>query len=103
MNMVLSDRWSKRINEQQASGKSIVGWCKANDLKVNQYYYWRKKLKDNETFQSQKIEWLPVHINPETANLETIKVQLGPATISLEKGFDPELFSQIVQALKAAL
>ncbi|MBC3617558.1 IS66 family insertion sequence element accessory protein TnpB [Vibrio metschnikovii] len=36
--------WAKIIEQQRQSELSIVAFCKANQLTVNTFYYWRKKL-----------------------------------------------------------
>ncbi len=99
MNSELKNLWAQRIVEQRNSGKSIAGWCKENSLKINQYYYWRKKLSADEEYSKQQVEWLSVQINPRDIVLDSIKVQIGPATIDIRKGFNPQLFNQIVQVL----
>ncbi|EKO3674176.1 IS66 family insertion sequence element accessory protein TnpB [Vibrio metschnikovii] len=36
--------WAEIIEQQSESELSIVAFCKANQLTVNTFYYWRKKL-----------------------------------------------------------
>jgi hypothetical protein len=36
------------IDACKASGKTVVEYCSQHQLKVHQYYYWRKKLQPPE-------------------------------------------------------
>lgn len=36
--------WTEIIEQQSQSELSITAFCKANQLTVNTFYYWRKKL-----------------------------------------------------------
>lgn len=46
-------RWKKIINEQSKSNKTIVQFCKDNDLNLYQFHYYKKKMnkerEENET------------------------------------------------------
>ena len=43
--------WAEIIEQQSLSELSIVAFCKANQLTVNTFYYWRKKLYGGEQQQ----------------------------------------------------
>ena len=40
----LRNLWEGRIEDWKKSGKSIVQWCKENNLPDHQFYYWRDRL-----------------------------------------------------------
>ncbi|WP_099610698.1 IS66 family insertion sequence element accessory protein TnpA [Vibrio fujianensis] len=44
--------WAEIIEQQSMSELSIVAFCKANQLTVNTFYYWRKKLYGGRTATS---------------------------------------------------
>lgn len=39
-------RWRKIITDQATSDKTIVQYCKDNDLAVHQFHYYKKKFKE---------------------------------------------------------
>lgn len=38
-------RWATLCREQADSGLTIKDWCKANDISIHTYNYWKHKLK----------------------------------------------------------
>ena len=38
--------WANRIREQQVSGLNIKAWCYQNHFTRDQYYYWKRLLKE---------------------------------------------------------
>ena len=42
---VRRQKWERIISEQEKSQKSVREFCKSLDLKVSQFWYWRKKVK----------------------------------------------------------
>jgi transposase-like protein len=96
----LSSQWEQRLAEYETSGKSIATWCKEHSIRVNQFYYWRKRLRLDQTIKDQPMKWLPLGL--EQANLapDYIAVHVGQVTVELRKGFDQNLFREIVQILQ---
>ena len=39
------ERWEVIISEQEKSQQSVREFCNSLDLKVSQFWYWRKKIK----------------------------------------------------------
>jgi hypothetical protein len=39
--------WSQLIEQQAQSDLSITAFCKANQITLSTYYYWKQKLNDN--------------------------------------------------------
>lgn len=99
INVDLKNLWLQRITEQRDSGKSIAAWCKEQSLKENQFYYWNKKIGNNPICKKQQVEWLSVKVDPVTITPNSIKVNIGPASVDIEKDFDQQLFRQIAQVL----
>jgi hypothetical protein len=40
-----SQRWRELISAQEASGQSITAYCRAQDVRVWQFYAWKKRLR----------------------------------------------------------
>lgn len=48
------ESWKKRFEQQSVSGLSIAQWCKRQGLRVNQFYYWRKRLDNGGLVESSE-------------------------------------------------
>ena len=40
--------WQKIINQYKKSNQSAVDFCRDNELRLTNFYYWKKKLSDEE-------------------------------------------------------
>ena len=95
--------WEQRLLEYEASGQSIVAWCNEQSVKKNQFYYWRRKLRSEQTEKDQPVKWLSLNNDfRETAGLATdaLVVHVGQVTVEIRTGFDQCLFREIVQILQ---
>lgn len=94
-----SSLWEQRLREYETSGESIAAWCKERSIRVNRFYYWRKRLRLSQVANDRPVKWLPIGL--EQANLapDYITVHVGQVTVELRKGFDQQLFCEIVQIL----
>ncbi len=99
--------WSKRLEEQKTSGKTIAAWCQEQSLSESKFYYWRKKLYAEELQNNKTIKWLSLNSNIDTPTQiayenpgNTLSVHIGQATIEIKRGFDPELLAQVLKVLK---
>lgn len=98
----LSTLWEKRFTEYEASGQSVVSWCKEQSIKVNQFYYWSRKLRLDQVEKGQPVKWLSLELDPgkqKSLDTNSILVHVGQVTIELKKGFDHQLLSEIIQVL----
>lgn len=75
--------WAEIIEQQSQSQLSIVAFCKANQLTVNTFYYWRKKLHGG--MQQQSVH--PVLIEDTAQN----RKNLPSVVLSLPTGMTAEL------------
>jgi hypothetical protein len=91
--------WENRLAEYEASGQGPVAWCKDNSIRESQFYYWRRKLRGSRTDIKQPIRWLPLNMEPILIK-DSIIVHIGQATVELNKGFDQDLFREIIQILQ---
>ena len=94
--------WEKRFSEYEASGQSIVSWCKEHSIKINQFYYWRRRLRLDRVEKRQPVKWLSIDLDPskqKSHDTDSISIHVGQATIELKKGFDQQLLREIIQVL----
>jgi len=103
MDSKLCSIWEQRLAEHEGSGKSIAAWCKEQEVKENQFYYWRKKLRTGQAEKTQPVQWLPLDLQPSKQASpvgDWITVHIGQAAVEIRKGFDHRLLREIVQILQ---
>ena len=83
-------KWREVISEQRQSGKSAAVFCRERDLRVWQFYEWKKRLGEAETPQFVEVEVKPVAKASQAAVVSTaIEVRLeGGRSLVVEPGFD---------------
>ena len=42
---VRMSNWASIIKARQESGQTVKEWCASNDISINAYYYWLRKLR----------------------------------------------------------
>ncbi len=53
MESKIPESWIEMIANQEASGKSVLAWCKENGVPSSTFYYRRKKVKASEETTSE--------------------------------------------------
>ena len=96
--------WTTRIADYKASGLTMSAWCTANQVTLEQFKYWNRKLKPIASDAvSPAACFIPVSVAdsvpPHSAS--SLVVHVGHASITLQKGFDPQLLREAVEALRA--
>lgn len=97
MDKNLAEIWEQRLKEFEQSGQTIVTWCKHNEIRTNQFFYWRRKLRLEKKQDESQIKWIAVPKNP--AKTCGITITLGQIKIEITPGFDPELLREIIEVL----
>ena len=93
--------WDRLIPEWKASGLSVYSFCRSKGIRPNAMYAALKRRNTTQLF-------VPVSITPEAEPEKnpdprakgTITISIGSATITVEDGFNPELFRSVYQALR---
>jgi transposase-like protein len=95
-------QWEERLAEYEASGQRISSWCKENSITPRQFYYWRRKLRTEHLKKDQPVKWLPLKYESHQLDIagDAIAVHIGQATVEIRKGFNRELFREIIQVLQ---
>jgi len=93
----LAEIWKQRLREYEQSGQNIATWCKHNNIRTNQFFYWRRKLRTENKHDQAQIKWIAVPHNP--AKASGINVTLGQIKIEITPGFDPKLLKEIIEVL----
>ncbi|ABI69574.1 IS66 family insertion sequence element accessory protein TnpA [Syntrophomonas wolfei] len=94
--------WEERLAEHEASGQRVTAWCEENSITPRQFYYWRRKLRTEHVEKEQPVKWLSLKYESRQLGIagDAIAVHVGQATVEIRKGFDRELFCEIIQVLQ---
>jgi putative transposase len=107
-------QWAQIMQERTASGQSIRGYCEANGITRQVYFYWQRKLREAAAQQlaaaaePEKVQhalvpkgWAQACIaeerTPEQAGSLTVRV--GGAEIEVRQGFDEVLLASVIKTL----
>lgn len=98
----LRQEWEARIADFKASGQSGAAWCAAHNLRLNQLWYWLKKIKSAENPKITQTHWMSVEIDKldPTGQRNGLLIKVGPAVIEVQPGFNPALLKEVVRTLK---
>lgn len=85
-------RWQRIIDDQAASGMTISGWCKANQIYVSYFYKCRRRLRERQLSGAGFVE-LRLYEKECTG----VRIVIGCGVyVEVEKGFDPEVLRAVV-------
>lgn len=48
---VRREKWRKVVMSQKASGLTITEWCEQNGMRIRQFHYWQKVLRDSDLLE----------------------------------------------------
>ena len=51
LHQVKLNEWASRFADQKASGLSVTEWCRQNHFNKDQFFYWKRLLKDEAVTQ----------------------------------------------------
>jgi len=82
--------WEERIAAFRASGQTVSGWCREQDVSEHQMRYWLRRIlpkhaKAQESATSSR--WVQVDGQENTAG-SGISLHIGNITLDVEPGFD---------------
>ena len=91
--------WKQRIEDFRQSDLTIKAWCKANEVKEHQFYYWRKKFNEK---QSSATSLVPIDFGKIMSSVKqqgSIKIHIGSIYLEVEPEFNPSLLKDIMKVL----
>ena len=110
------DHWTALLKEQKSSGLSIKEWCSQNDISRDQFFYWKRKLKES-VLESNLPDIVPIalpvdptgcttcttHLTPEVPNTDFLaRITIQGVSIELGSGASEQLISGIIKAVRNA-
>jgi transposase-like protein len=87
------DYWRAQIEAQERSGKSIARFCKEQGLTEQAFYFWRKRLQNQQSVRFALLETEVVRQQPATevglelvlATGERLRIGAGVETATLRR------------------
>ena len=73
-------KWRSLISEQEESGQTVAAFCRMQELRESQFYYWKKRLGEVATPPFVEVQVAKPHLRPRhsaCALASTIEVRLG--------------------------
>ncbi|WP_010530098.1 IS66 family insertion sequence element accessory protein TnpA [Lentibacillus jeotgali] len=107
--MTLKDKrieWKARYDAWKESGESIAEWCRDQEIKVHQMYYWVQRFErdmispEPETTETQ---WLTVQVDDEMLSSEgqdPIFIHFDAISVEVRPGANVGLLSDIIHILQ---
>jgi len=88
--------WTDSVERQAASGMSGRAWCRENEVNLDRFYSWRRKLA-----ASSAGGFIKLRTGSEEAG---IRIRLGAEpSIEVDRGFDPATLRAVLAALHPAV
>lgn len=104
---VLREQWEQKLVDYEASGQTIAAWCGEHKIGLGNFYYWKRRLRNNREKDRaiSPISWLPLEFELKEAASERTADQInveinGKFKVSVQKGFDHDMFRDVVNILK---
>jgi hypothetical protein len=98
-------RWRGLVSEQVASGKSVAAFCRERDLRVWQFYEWKKRLRkpDAAAFVAVEISRAeaPAQPSSQTTRMSGIEIRHRRGwSLIVEPGFDAGHLRRLLSVLE---
>jgi transposase len=92
--------WAERLARFDSSGMTVLGFCRAEAIAAQSFYYWKRKLADPSTVPPATVpDFLPVRL----ASSAPVELVLpGGATLRLSPGCDLAFVRSLIDALAGA-
>jgi transposase len=95
-------KWSERVGEWRASGKTAEEFAEGRGFKGSTLRYWASTLGRMETgpgdVRKRRVRMVRVVTRP-AAGGASLEVAVGAARVTVRPGFDAGLLRQLVEAL----
>jgi hypothetical protein len=92
--------WKNLIDEQAQSGLNAPAFCSEQNLKLAQFYRWRRRFKNHSARRSPNGFMELVPSSKDSCSGIRIRL-LHDLSIEVERGFDPVTLQAVIQALSS--
>ena len=100
------EQWEQHLADFEGSGQTAVIWCKEQDIQLANFYYWKRRIRTViEDAKVSPISWLPLEFDLKSPSgemaAEQISIEIGGKfKVIIQKGFDREMFRDVVSILQ---
>lgn len=95
MDTEITKQWSKKVEQQKASGKSAAAWCRENNVPYQNFLQWRKRLSSRESLTRSSF------VEPQEAQDRAwMEITMHGAKCIFTKKFDRQSLGHLVEVLK---
>ena len=98
--------WRGRFEAFEKSGLSVKRWCASNNIPVDRYYYWRRKLSGARSRDELLPGFMAVDVVDAGAAQSAsggVTLRMGAAVIELQPDFDSVHLRRIIDVLEAGV
>ena len=88
--------WSSIIETQKTSGLSIAEYCRNQQIRSNDFYAWRRRIKKRQAVRQGFLELSPSVISSSDTG---IRIVFGNLCIEVQRHFDPATLRTVVACL----
>jgi hypothetical protein len=98
-------QWEHHLTDFESSGQNAIDWCTKQNIKLANFYYWRKRLRTTKQEQGvNPISWLPLEFDlkplPGELAADQISIEIeGRYKVIVQKGFDREQLRDVISVL----
>jgi transposase-like protein len=61
---IKQEKWQSLFSEQEASGESVAGFCRARGVRESLFYYWKKRLREAARPQFVEVQVAKPQLRP---------------------------------------
>ncbi|HQG66922.1 MAG TPA: hypothetical protein PLA32_14210 [Smithella sp.] len=88
--------WGSIIETQKISGVSIAEYCRNQQIRSNDFYSWRRRIKKRQAVRQGFLELSPSVISSSDTG---IRIVFGHLCIEVQRHFDPATLRTVVACL----
>ncbi|MFS0647565.1 IS66 family insertion sequence element accessory protein TnpA [Siminovitchia sp. 179-K 8D1 HS] len=97
--------WKARYDAWKESGQSVAAWCRDQNIKVHQMYYWVNQIERGSSYAdtpAANTQWLAVQVEEPfpCSGKDPILLHFGPLTVEVRPGASMSLLSDVIQVLQ---
>lgn len=97
-------RWVRLFKEQQASGESVVTFCRKRQIPAHQFYWWQRQLRHRDVPVAGERPSLPAAFVPVRVSLVTPVIEVvhpGGCVVRVAAGIDARSLRNVLAALES--
>ena len=110
-NQMRARNWQELIQARQDSGQTVVSWCRENNVNIKTYYYWLRKLRQQEIAKQElpvpaeapgkPVVFKQLEVHTLVAGTQAaVIIRLPSATVEVAEGTSQATVEAVLLALR---